>query len=357
MALATSLSRSGVAVTVVEVNDQLLPRGLGLALQPNAVTAIDRLGLAAELDQLAVGFDKAVSATAEGTPLFELDFPRAADGRASMYGIHRNTLLRLLMLGSTADVLLGVSIASLDDDGHGVTVTLTDGTEHRVDVVVGADGVESTVRSMVVDATVESRSYVAWRALTGIVPGDPTDSILRAGRESFFGTFPVTAHEMYLFGLRHVTGSEAVEPGLAGLLDVSARFDTVCQELAQRVTGDDVIFVPVREVRCSSWVHGRVVLIGDAAHAIVPFLAQGAAMALEDAVTLADSLLGPNPIENLARWEAARRSRVEWVRELCRINGIRVGLEGERAADSLESDAVTRALMEVPSIYVWPATD
>lgn len=357
LAVANSLSRSGVEVTVVEINDQLLPRGLGLALQPNAVKAIELLGLGSELDRRAVGFDKAVSATADGTPVFEVPFPRSADDRASMYGIHRNELLQLLTTGSSANIELGVTIDSLVDDGQGVTVALTDGTERRVDAVIGADGPNSVVRSMSFDATVESRSYVAWRALVPIEPQDPTDSILRAGPESFFGTFPVTERDMYFFGLRHVPAGEQADPGLTGLVEVAARFDSFCRDLAGRVSNEELIFVPVREVHCPRWVKGRTVLVGDAAHAIVPFLAQGAALALEDAVTLADSLLGSDPIEGLTSWERTRQARVEWVRGLCRSNGIRVGLEGTQAATSLDSDAIQKAMTEVPAIYQWPVAE
>lgn len=352
LALSNVLSRRGVAVTVAERNETLKPRGLGLALLPNAMKALDQAGLGDAVRRNGVAFDRAVPSTAGGEPIFELPFPRTADGGALLVGIHRNALVEAFLGGNDADIRLGMPVSGLREFRDDVEVRFGDGSSERYDLVVAADGLHSTIRSIVSPGIAPiNRSYVAWRAVVDLVNDDPLESVLRTGHEAFFGTFPVSSRHLYLFALQHTHPDKAIDPGLGGLRKVAARFEPFCSALADRVTPRDLIFVPVAEVITDQWVRRRVVLIGDAAHAIVPFNAQGAAMAIEDAVTLAETLVTPT---DLARWAERRQQRVEVVRATCRTNGIAASLEGSDAAAALDPETAAEAIGAMAEIYSWP---
>jgi 2-polyprenyl-6-methoxyphenol hydroxylase-like FAD-dependent oxidoreductase len=110
---------------------------------------------------------------------------------------------------------------------------------------------------------------------------------------------------------------------------IAEGFGPVARSIAQRATATTpTIYTPVYEVRSESWSAGPAVLIGDAAHAIVPMLAQGAALAIEDALLLAHYLASENPIEAVSAYEQARRPRIEEAAAICGFASLAVGLEG-----------------------------
>jgi 2-polyprenyl-6-methoxyphenol hydroxylase-like FAD-dependent oxidoreductase len=204
--------------------------------------------------------------------------------------------LHALLLEAAGDVPIrrGLTVARI----AGRAVELSDGSGGDYDVVVGADGVHSGVRALAFGAAAAPRSLdqVGRRFLAPRPPEVTTWSVM-LGRDASFLTMPLDDARAYCYW----DGASA-----EGFADPAA---------ALLASAGEIHAAPIEEVALDTWVRDRVVLIGDAAHATSPNMAQGAAMALEDALVLAAALRAAASVPDaLAAFESARRPRTDWVR-------------------------------------------
>ena len=200
-----------------------------------------------------------------------------------------------------------VSITDTDDD---VRVDFDDGSSGRYDLVVGADGVHSTMRRLLFGASGVRPSRRAVRAaLPRPVAGRRTRVVVDgSGRGTVFLTIPIGDGKVYCY--------TDCRPGAARspLTRPARRLRGTGADAARRGRCRHVHGAPMEEVTLPRWSRGAVLLIGDAAHATSPNMAEGAAMALEDAIVLADALAGERTItEALRAYEERRRVRTDWV--------------------------------------------
>jgi 2-polyprenyl-6-methoxyphenol hydroxylase-like FAD-dependent oxidoreductase len=218
-------------------------------------------------------------------------------------------------------VRLGVTIASLRQDGNGVSVAFTDGTHRRYDLVVGADGAFSKVRELVFgpDARPQYTGQAVWR-ITVARPPEVTARHSFFGRRNKSGFNPVSQSQMYIYIVQNlpefVRLSDAELPRImheqladfGGLLGVAR--DSV------RDVGD-IVYRPVHShILPPPWYRGRVVLIGDAAHTTTPHLASGAGIAVEDSVVLAQELAAASDLSAaLAKFMHRRYARCRLIVE------------------------------------------
>ena len=219
-------------------------------------------------------------------------------------------------------------------------VEFSDGTRARFDLVVGADGIHSAVRKVIYPhAEPEYRSFCAWRTVMECPDYDPVFR-LSTTTGCFLGSFPVGAGLVYAFLLANCAEAPALsrDERLARLKELAAQFHgNVSPLIQQQQDAAGVVFVPVQEVQTPSYYQGRMLLIGDAAHAFSPLLAQGAAMAIEDAVALAELLSGSGDIDQALRsYESRRRPRVETIRAAVRRRTIARGMEGPATPELLK---------------------
>jgi 2-polyprenyl-6-methoxyphenol hydroxylase-like FAD-dependent oxidoreductase len=206
-----------------------------------------------------------------------------------------------------------------------VHVTFSDGSAGEYDLVVGADGINSTVRRLAVDD--EPPAYggqMVWRAIAPIRPRGLTKLQFLLGDGCFFGLCPVGDGGTY--GFANTSEPRFHDEPEGRLERVRARFasfGSIVHEYLGALDSDDSLHCSAIEwLEREAWSNGRVVLIGDAAHAGSPMMGQGGCLAMEDAYVLAEELSNAPSVESaLASYIARRAPRVKWVREHSRAVG------------------------------------
>jgi 2-polyprenyl-6-methoxyphenol hydroxylase-like FAD-dependent oxidoreductase len=326
---AIALTARGIDVEIVEQNPKWDVYGVGIIQPGNAMRALHQLGLLDEA--LAAGFamDGDRFFLADGTQLTDSDFPRVVGPEyPGINGITRPRLHEILtgaVKRSGAGVTLGHRLQSLEQTPDGVEVELTDGSSGRYDLVIGADGVFSQVRSLVFPEAPEPRysGQAVWRYNLPR-PAEVNKLTMYAGPESKAGMVPLAPDLMYLLYIETPGGDTTPQ------LDP----DTLAQELRSRLApfagtiaevrdlitdSTKVVYRPIETVWVEPpWQRGRVTLLGDAAHATSPHVGQGAAMALEDSVVLAEELCKTRDLQEA--FDGFGRRRYARVREIVDIS-------------------------------------
>jgi len=331
---AIALRRKGVPVNVIERDPTWSVYGVGIIQQMNVVRAMGQLGVLDAYLSKASGFDSTtIFVGPSGQQDAKFDTPRlAGPDYPSNAGVKRRDLQQILgdeakRLGAV--IRLGLTISDMSDDGAGVDVTFSDGSTGRHDIVIGADGIFSSTREAILPNApkpVYTGQFV-WRYNLPR-PAD-LDGIQIFAGPCNAGLVPMTKDLMYMF---LVTQEEEgmmldVEGSALALRDRAGSMMPPPQlkPWIEMITDDaEVVARPMEVIflKDDPWHKGRVVLLGDAVHASTPHLAQGAGMAIEDAIVLADELEKAQAPE--AAFEAYRERRFKRVEHVA-INSIRIG--------------------------------
>ncbi len=333
LALAAALRRASLLPDLVERAPVWAPLGAGIVLSANAMRALRAAGLADAVAARGEPIPRAEITDARGRALSTVDLGEINRRYGGGCALHRAELHDALLAGcNKAGIRLGVVPVALDPREHEVRVKLSDGTEQAYALVVGADGIRSGLRDLVFGAVAPRYSgYTCWRMVVRR-PAGLDRQLEMWGRGRRFGLVPLTRGRAYCFSTANAPAGTS-DPADGRIERFRARFRDfggfVPEVLAALERPDELIHNDLEEVVHEPWWRGRVVLIGDAAHASTPNMGQGAAMALEDAAVLAELVAkGGAPHELLAAWEARRRPRARFVQNQSRRIG-RVGqLEG-----------------------------
>jgi 2-polyprenyl-6-methoxyphenol hydroxylase-like FAD-dependent oxidoreductase len=319
LAVAGLLARVGIGVEIVE-KSLAWEHGTGIYLPGNAMRALQDLGVADQVVEAGRVNQRRRYLTAAGRTLFEIDVARYWRGVAPPLGAHRHDLHgALLAAAEGVRIHLGTTVTELNDEGGEVTVSLSDGRRKEYDLIVGADGVHSAVRRLAFGAGAERRASlgsVSWRSVV--------DNAIEAdcwtvwtGPRSLLLTVPIDSDSTYVFASRSAGAEVEGAHNLEQLTAAFEGFASPVKELVETMarSPEDIHMSPIEQVDQDPWHRGRVVLIGDAAHAMAPTMAQGAAMAIEDALVLSKLLANDiDPGTAGDQFEERRRPRVEWVR-------------------------------------------
>ncbi len=307
LALGTALARRGIDFEIVERRSHYGDEGAGIVLGCNVMAVMERLGLAERVRAAGHPVGQAIIADAEGRKLQETPF--RVEGFPPAIAIHRTLLLEILREALPVPVRLDTPFAM--------------GAAAGFDLVVGADGIRSTVRAIVCgDVEPRFAGYTCWRF---VVDGHfAEDAWEMWGRGRRFGVVPVGHDRTYCF-LTENAARRTPDPwrDLAQFRDRFAEFASPARDALAAVTSlEPLLHNDIEDCLAPRWWRPAspsgpaVVLIGDAAHAVTPNLGQGAGLAIEDAVALAELLSSAPKLDDaLARFESVRRPRAEWIRK------------------------------------------
>ena len=332
MSLAILLARAGMEIEIAEFDPHWRVYGAGITITGPTLRALDQLGLLERFPAEGHGGEGAVICDAEG----RIVMAARVEGRPlgpripNSGGILRPVLHSILSEATRAagaEVRLGLSVAAVKQGANGIAVEFTDGTTESYDLVVGADGIHSRLRELVFpDAPQpEFTGQGCWRAVLRR-PAEIDRARVFVGGPVKAGVVPVSRKFMYMFMLQHVPGNPRMpEPEWPRLLAEQLRgFGGILGEIRDGLSASSQInYRPLEKLLLPPpWHRGRVILIGDAAHATTPHLASGAGLAIEDALVLAELLRSELAFEEtFARFMARRFERCRMVVE----NSARLG--------------------------------
>ena len=358
LAVAIGLHNKGLKVEVVEKNADWSVYHVGIIVQANFVRALNQLGIGEAAVKAGFGYRGVRFMTPAGAIIAELPGESEVDGLPGDLGLTRPALHDVLTtevrrLG--IPVHLGVTFESFEDKGDRVEVKLSDGTSGTYDLVIGCDGNYSAVRKVLwPDATPKFTGQGVWRynvprpkdlEWSDLYIGDSGN-----GFRGKAGYCPLSEDEMYIFSVTEEPGNPKFAPDtLADELQKRLKgYGGVLGEAARAVTDPAlVVYRPLEAcIMPDPWYKGRVVLIGDAAHSATPHLGQGAAMAVEDAVVLAEELAAKDVEPALRAFMDRRFERAK----LVGTSSIQLGeweMHPETAGDPVElTDTIRKTLAE-----------
>jgi 2-polyprenyl-6-methoxyphenol hydroxylase-like FAD-dependent oxidoreductase len=316
LAAARALRLAGFRPEVVDKLPASTVAGAGIYLPGNATRALRELDLDAPVRPCGEVVTRQRFLDAGGRQLCEVDLTRLWEGVGECRALPRADLHRVMLSGAGGAVRHDTEVTSVEVvGGETAKVEFRDGSSGEYDLVVGADGRRSAVRVM---ASLGSAAVPVGQVMyRSVVTGGPkvTDWIGLLGERAAFVVMPMGAGRLFCYA--DEAGTAAPADPLARMRELFGGFGGPVPAVLDAI--EKVQVAVTDEVEIGSWSQGPVVLVGDAAHATAPTLAQGAAMALEDAVVLADSLRGSATVaEALAGYERRRLPRARLVLESTR---------------------------------------
>lgn len=353
LATAAAAAQRGIAVDVLEQAPEFAEIGAGIQLGPNALRMLDRLGVLEAISPKAVYPRQGVMLDAvTGECLTRLDFGEEFRQR---YGypyvvMHRSDLLDALLDACSSNPLVslhnGKAVVSVEAPNGKPVVTCADGTAFAAEAVIGADGIWSKVREHTVGADeLVFAHHVAFRGTVPIdqVPDRAGDQTVMwwLGPKMHLMQYPIRGGEL----LNQVAVVEVEDfcpddPHSAYVDDLDARFSdkNPFVEAGVRLISRDRRWLIYDKDPVDNWTRGRMTLVGDAAHPMLQYMAQGACQALEDAVCVAEWLARhPDDVETAFRRyqqeRLPRTTRVQtWARymaEIVHLDGVSAMLRNE----------------------------
>jgi 2-heptyl-3-hydroxy-4(1H)-quinolone synthase len=372
LSLARELGLASLPVVVLERASKLATVGAGIIMNPNAMRVLEANGLAPCVRSRSSPYLARDTFDHRGRRLATRDYrPLYAEGRLAIGALcHRAHLHECLYDALPAGtVQLDMRIVALEAGADGVRVETESGQVFTADVLVGADGIRSTVRARFFGPN--EPAYLGYRSHRFVVPNvDGLEQFTEfLGHGKRVGLVPIGSGQLYVWTTFN-SARESRAWALESVQTLQALFGELTDPRVQRsfaalTSTDGVVCTDIEEVRQGAWAHGRVALLGDAAHALTPNMGQGAGLAMEDAAVLAEELSkaarGETDVQKaLMTYVARRRRRVETIVRLSREIGEEGQLTGKlacwlrnrRIRREGRSPEQTRAALE--RLLAWP---
>jgi FAD-dependent urate hydroxylase len=323
LTVATALHRQSFRAELVERNPVWHATGAGILLHANGMRILRALGLNKAVEHAGAVVRHWSFCDQHGEVLCDTDLEELWCKVGPCIGIERPKLQKILLTdAAVVPCRLSTSVTSLTQDEQRVLVGFSDGSTGSYDLVVGADGIYSTVRMLTIGTAQQGYTgLMIWRSLVPIRPRGVTNFRIMLGDGCFFGIMPMGDGYTNAFGgVGMPRTHDPVQGRLERIRKRFADFSGQVQECLAAISSDEQIYCgPIEWVKPDRWHCGRVVLIGDAAHAGPPTMAEGGCMAMEDAYVLAETLRCAQTVESaLDSYETRRKPRATWVQQQSR---------------------------------------
>lgn len=350
--LSLALAQRGVRVDLAEIREDWRGVGHGITVQGNLLAALGKVGVLEEVMRRGVPFDTLRMRRADGTLIAELPTPRTGGpALPATMGALRSDIQDVLcdqVYAAGVNVRLGLTARSVTSDDQRARAEFSDGSAGDYDLVVGADGIRSAVRAMLGFATGPQPSGMSiWRVLADRPAELDCAELYYDGPRYKAGYTPISPGQCYAY-LLDVDGTRrdfGDRPDWELMYERSAGYGGTWGKIRESLgPGSSVSHTRIEWLLLSApWYRGRAIVIGDAAHACPPLIAQGAAMCAEDAVVLAELVTGDLPAERaLAAFMARRMPRVEIVvRNSMRLVRYEMGTEAHTDTDVADAMSST----------------
>jgi 2-polyprenyl-6-methoxyphenol hydroxylase-like FAD-dependent oxidoreductase len=307
LSVAIALRQVGHDVVVLERASRIEPVGAGITLFANAMSALELLGVREAVAAQGAAATRSAILTSNGRELTTVP----ADLIEGTVALHRADL-QAVLAKAAGEVRVGTEVAAVEQHDGGVVVRAVNGVEEHGDLLVGADGVNSVVRRLVDDVRPRYAGYTAWRGVSPVAveTGRLTESW---GVGERFGLVDIGRGRTYWFATKNAAEGETDEPA-GRKAEILGRFSAWHEPIGAVIDDTDEGSILRNDVYylepLAHWSKGRVVLVGDAAHATTPGVGQGAAQAIEDAVVLGRELAQSDDVAAaFGAYESIRRPR------------------------------------------------
>jgi 2-polyprenyl-6-methoxyphenol hydroxylase-like FAD-dependent oxidoreductase len=321
LSAALALERVGIRCDVFEQAEELREVGAGLTLWANAIRALEQLGVSQRVLSLSSKVDRFEARTSTGMTLARTSFFNLERklGVPVCVVVHRADLLRELAAGQEqGHTHCGARCVAIENNADGVIARFADGREASGDLLVGADGLHSVIRSQL-HGTSKPRyaGYTCWRGVAELEVKDPPTGM---GFETWgpgarFAIHHCGPGRLFWYASHNLPEAGVDSPAgrKADVQDIFQTWHSPIPEVIEATRGEDILRNDVVDrIPLERWGQGRVTLLGDAAHPTTPNLGQGACQAIEDGVCLAATLGSGRPVETALRlYEQMRQPRTQ----------------------------------------------
>ncbi len=313
---AALLEKQGIRPVIVERDKNWERTGFGITIMPPGFRILKELGLDEEIRTLGTTPRYAEFRAPDGHILNKIAMGKACIGFITL---PREALQKkLLALLETTTFFMGTTVKQITEGSDGVTVCLSDNSKHTFDLVIGADGVNSKIRQLMFPGykpTYTGSAIWTFYMPHNVPPPDPFATSFISGNKRLLGIFPFnsTAAVSYCALIGPSTNLKNID-----LAADAKELTFMGKDILSKVDSKAVFSRHLRQVKLQSWHAGRVVLIGDAAHAMMPSTAMAVAMGMSDAMTLVREIVKYEPAQlplAAAAYEKERRRRVTYVQK------------------------------------------
>ena len=328
LTLCGLLEQRGFRPTLIERASEFSDVGYVIVVWPSGSRILKGLGLYESLQQRGCAFTKYNISNSKGKIINNYCIDPVVEKYGSIISIYRPDLIEILSSAVSEDsIKMNTTVVSLKDDKDGITVVLSDGTEQTYDLVVGCDGIRSRIRKDIFgDIPLRYSGMSGWGFWTASDIG-ATDGIVEYwGRGKFLGIWPTRERLAVFTSVRTKPDTySGMDDRIEDIRRNFGEFAGVVPDILRDLDDPrNIYYDQYNDIRMNNWSRGRVVLVGDAVHAILPNAGAGASMAMESASVLAEELCrtdSRNYAHAFLQYESRRKGRVNKVQNQSRIMG------------------------------------
>ena len=314
LTLLKLLQNKGHHIQLIEKQSKWQISGTGLYIPSNGVVALDKIGLGNIVRQKGFIISSRHIMNAKGNMILDLDLEKIWNRKKPCLGINRKTLHNILLDSiDPKNISLGTTIDQLKTNPKQIDVTFSDGNKDNFDIIIGADGLHSKTRRLTL-GDIPLRKVTSQVCRFIIKKPDQINSwSLFMDATGQFLIIPMNSKEAYCYVNRKAKGFKTFDK--KEYMNPFQKFASPVSEILQHWNPETAHWDDLEELApLSTMGKDRIVLIGDAAHGMPPFMAQGAALALEDAVVLSKLLENKNWSTIATEFSKHRTNRIDWTR-------------------------------------------